>query len=69
MLRSKSCVAFVVGVSSLVTFDASVVETVTSGRKVVRVVVVVIVVVIRVEVVVISGGMSGNMEVVVPTAG
>lgn len=65
MLRSKSCVAFVVGMTSLVTFDTSVVEIVASGRKVV---VVVDVVLVRVEAVVISGGMSGNLEVDVPTS-
>lgn len=64
VLRSKSSVS-----SSLGSSGAAVVEDVTSGRNVVlMVVVVVVVVVVVLGVVVISGDVSGNLEVDVPVS-
>jgi hypothetical protein len=65
VLRSISSVVFPGEVSSLATSGAKVVEVITSGRNVV-VVLVAVVVIIGVDVVVISGGVSGNLEVDVP---
>lgn len=68
VLRSISSVVFAAKASSLATSGTKVVEIVISGRNFVVVLVVGVVVIIGGGALVTSGGVSGNLEVDVPTS-